>query len=281
MIYTVMVARRGGALTEIWGGLQRAAAATDGLVEPLAGRRHRCPIPRGIAAPPAPRQTGHCRLRDMSAFTIPRGPVSSPPSTDQPRGEAPGEDPWGPLSGPSGRANRRSSSFLLRFLTPRRGGSCSIGWTCATWPGPDFRCANHRAGCRRNPGDLRPISARETSGFGLAPKPSVAEVRGPPPARRGPSTFLPALPEGYDSYVGERGVMLSGRAGSSAIAIARRDPAPTRPCLCWTRRPPPLMPESERLGAARRWTSLARAGPTSLTTIIGRRWWSPTAPRPR
>src|SRR5690606_26132097 len=61
-------------------------------------------------------------------------------------------------------------------------------------------------------------SARENIRFGR-PEASDAEVEDAARAAAA-HEFLSALPEGYDTYVGERGVMLSG-GQKQRIAIAR------------------------------------------------------------
>jgi ATP-binding cassette, subfamily B, bacterial len=75
------------------------------------------------------------------------------------------------------------------------------------------------------------------------PEASAAEIEAAARGANAPE-FIMKLPHGYDSAVGQRGVLLS--AGQrQRIAIARvllKDP----PSSSWTRRPPPSMPNPKR-----------------------------------
>ena len=119
------------------------------------------------------------------------------------------------LVGPSGAGKTTIIQLLLRFYDPSSGR--------ITLDGDDLRDLN-RADFRRHmalvPQDpvIFAASARENIRFGR-PDASDAQVEAAAKAAAA-HDFLTALPDGYDSYVGERGVMLSG-GQKQRIAIAR------------------------------------------------------------
>ncbi|MGJ8612190.1 MAG: ABC transporter ATP-binding protein, partial [Octadecabacter sp.] len=119
------------------------------------------------------------------------------------------------LVGPSGAGKTTIIQLLLRFYDPATG--------CITFDGQDLRDLD-RSDFRRHmalvPQDpvIFAASARENIRFGR-PDATDADVQAAAIAAAA-HDFLTALPDGYDSYVGERGVMLSG-GQKQRIAIAR------------------------------------------------------------
>jgi len=234
MIYTVMVAAAVGALTEIWGELQRAAGATERLVE-LLQADDTVPDPEH-AAPASARRTGHVVFENVG-FHYPARPGVA--ALDGISLEVkPGETVA--LVGPSGAGKSTIIQLLLRFYDPSSGRILFDGVDLRDMARADFR--RDIALVPQDP-VIFADSARENIRFGR-PEASDAEVEAAARAAAA-HDFLAALPEGYDSYVGERGVMLSG-GQKQRIAIARailRD----APVLLLDEATSALDAESERL----------------------------------
>jgi ATP-binding cassette subfamily B protein len=209
MIYTIMVAGGVAALTEIWSELQRAAGATERLVELLTTTDAVTDPVQALAAPD--KRHGRIAFENVG-FVYP-----SRPGVQALDGVSftvePGETIA--LVGPSGAGKTTIIQLLLRFYDPSSGR--------ITLDGDDLRDLN-RADFRRHmalvPQDpvIFAASARENIRFGR-PDASDAQVEAAAKAAAA-HDFLTALPDGYDSYVGERGVMLSG-GQKQRIAIAR------------------------------------------------------------
>ncbi|RMA41789.1 ABC transporter transmembrane domain-containing protein [Rhodophyticola porphyridii] len=209
LIYAIMVAGSVGALSEIWGELQRASGATERLVELLQTADS-----VGDPASGAPLPLGG---RGAIAFENVRFHYPTRPETAALDGVnltvQPGETVA--LVGPSGAGKSTIFQLLLRFYDPESGR--------ITLDGQDLRDmtrATFRDAMALVPQDpvIFATSARENIRFGR-PDASDAEVE---EAARAAAAhgFLSDLPEGYDTYVGERGIMLSG-GQKQRIAIAR------------------------------------------------------------
>jgi len=209
LIYAVMVAGAVGALSEIWSEVQRAAGATERLVEILqATDSVQDPA---IPAAPAQPMRGGLVLEDVR-FHYP-----SRPETAALDGVsltiAPGETVA--VVGPSGAGKSTVFQLLLRFFDPDAGR--------ILLDGVDLRDMNRDA-FRKHfalvPQDsvIFAGSARENIRFGR-PEASDAEVEAAALAAAA-HDFVTALPQGYDTFLGERGVMLSG-GQRQRIAIAR------------------------------------------------------------
>jgi len=209
VIYSVMVAGAAGALSEIWGELQRAAGATERLGELMAAEDSVRDPAQPVALPrPA---TGKVAFEGVT-FRYPARPeVSALDGVDL--AVSPGETVA--LVGPSGAGKTTVIQLLQRFYDPDRGRVTIDGIDLRDMARADFRRAIALV-----PQDpvVFAASARENIRFGR-PDATDAEVEAAARAAAA-HDFLSALPEGYDSYVGERGVMLSG-GQKQRIAIAR------------------------------------------------------------
>ena len=209
VIYAVMVAGAVGALSEIWGEVQRAAGATERLVE-LLNAEDTVKDPAQPRALPRPVR-GLIQIDDLS-FRYPARPEVSALNgvslTVQP-GETVA------LVGPSGAGKTTILQLLLRFYDPNAGTVRLDGVDLRDLTRADFRRAI--ALVPQSP-VIFAASARDNIRFGR-PDATDAEVEAAARAAAA-HEFITALPEGYDSYLGERGVMLSG-GQRQRIAIAR------------------------------------------------------------
>ncbi len=209
VIYSVMVAGSVAALSEIWGELQRAAGATERLMELLHAED-------SVADPATPKTLaepvkGAIAFEDVS-FEYPSRPEI--PALDHvDLSIAPGETVA--LVGPSGAGKTTIIQTLLRFYDPTAGRITLDGVDLADMQRDAFR--RHMALVPQDP-VIFAASARENIRFGR-PDATDAEVEAAAKAAAA-HDFITALPQGYDSPVGERGVMLSG-GQKQRIAIAR------------------------------------------------------------
>jgi ATP-binding cassette subfamily B protein len=209
MIYTIMVAGALGALTEIWGELQRAAGATERLVELLNAHDAVSDPADPVAVPDT--QAAEITF-DNVTFAYPGRPTISAldgVSFTVRAGESVA------LVGPSGAGKSTVIQLLQRFYDPQQGGVKIDGVDLRDMARMDFR--KHVALVPQDP-VIFADTARENIRFGR-PDATDAEVEVAAKAAAA-HDFLMALPDGYDSDVGERGVMLSG-GQKQRIAIAR------------------------------------------------------------
>jgi ATP-binding cassette subfamily B protein len=209
VIYAGIVAGSVAALSEIWGELQRAAGATERLVELIAAED-------SVQDPEAPtaiagRSEGAIQF-DGVTFRYPTRPKDRALAAMN-LSIAPGETVA--LVGPSGAGKTTVFQMLLRFYDPEEGK--------VTLDGVDLRDMDRdvfRKQLALVPQDpvIFADSARENIRFGR-PEATDAEVEAAAKAAAA-HEFISKLPDGYDSDVGERGVMLSG-GQKQRIAIAR------------------------------------------------------------
>ncbi len=209
VIYAVLVAGAVGSLSEIWGELQRAAGATERLVEILQADD---PVqdPVQPAALPAPVR-GEITL-DNVAFHYPSRPdyraLNGVSLT-----VAPGETVA--LVGPSGAGKSTVLQLLMRFYDPQSGSIRLDGIDLRAMDREAFRA--HMALVPQDP-VIFATSAMENIRFG---RPGATDAEVMEAARAAAAhDFITALPQAYDTFLGERGVMLSG-GQKQRIAIAR------------------------------------------------------------
>jgi len=209
VIYAIMVAGSVAALSEIWGELQRAAGATERLVELLNVQDT---VSDADPAAPVARPTAGEIVFDDVTFRYPARPeqaaISGVSFTIKP-GETVA------LVGPSGAGKSTIIQLLLRFYDPNSGQILIDGV-----PLRDLSRTDYRRELALVPQDavIFAATARENIRFG---RPSASDQEIEDAARAAAAhDFLSALPDGYDTYVGERGVMLSG-GQKQRIAIAR------------------------------------------------------------
>ncbi|ANC93151.2 ABC transporter [Azospirillum humicireducens] len=234
VIYSVVVAGSVGAISEVIGDLQRAAGATERLFGLLA-------IESEIRAPAAPRP-------------LP-SPAAGALSFDNVRFHYPSRPDWAALEGfsldvkpgervalvgPSGAGKSTVFQLLLRYYDPQAG--------AVRLDGVDVRDADpvavrRRLGLVAQDPVVFSANAWENIRYGR-PDASDAEVRAAAEAAHA-LDFLDALPEGFGTFLGEKGVRLSG-GQRQRLAIARailRDP----PVLLLDEATSALDAESERM----------------------------------
>ena len=234
VIYAVMVASAVGALSEIWGELQRAAGATERLVE-LLGAEDSVRDPATPAALPD-RARGEIVFDGVSFHYPARPAIAALDGFDLTirAGETVA------LVGPSGAGKSTVIQLILRFYDPDTGTIRMDGADLSSMTRAAFR---RRVALVPQDPVIFAASARENIRFGW---PEATDDAVEAAARAAAAhEFIVGLPQGYDSPLGERGVMLSG-GQKQRIAIARailRD----APVLLLDEATSALDAESERL----------------------------------
>ena len=210
VVYVIILAGAFGALSEVYGDLLRAAGATERLMELL---HMRSPIASPDQPAQAPARNGGSRveLADVS-FHYPSRPAQAALS-DFSLAVAPGETVA--LVGASGAGKSTVFQLLLRFYDQERGDITLDGVATRAMALDALR---GRIGIVPQDPVLFSTSARENIRYGR-PEASDAEVEAAARAAFA-HDFVQALPQGYDSFLGERGVRLSG-GQRQRIAIAR------------------------------------------------------------
>ena len=215
IFYAIVVASSVGAISEVIGSLQHAAGAVERLFELMDMQPNILPPAAPVSLPAV--LDGRVTMENVT-FRYPSRP-EHPALHDFTLKVAPGETVA--LVGPSGAGKTTVFQLLLRFYDPSQGR--------LTLDGIDLR--------ELEPGDLRahiglvtqePVvfsaDAWENIRYGR-PDATDDEVCAAAEAASA-SGFLDALPEGFNTFLGEKGVRLSG-GQRQRIAIARailRDP---------------------------------------------------------
>jgi ATP-binding cassette, subfamily B, bacterial len=209
VVYAALVGSSGAALSEMWGELQRASGAMERLAQLLDAR----PAIADPAHPQElpPRVRGAIRF-DQVSFHYPSRPDAA--ALDNFSLEVkPGETVA--IVGPSGAGKSTTFQLLLRFYDPDSG-RVSIDDRRLS----DLRLKEIRAQVGLVPQEtmLFAASARENIRYGR-PDASDAEIEAAAVAAAADG-FLRKLPQGYDTFLGERGTRLSG-GQRQRIALAR------------------------------------------------------------
>jgi ATP-binding cassette subfamily B protein len=255
VVYVIILAGAVAVLGEVYGDLLRAAGATERLMELLDARS---PVvsPSNPAAARTP-SAGSAIEFIATTFHYPSRPATAA-LKDFSLAVAPGETVA--LVGPSGAGKSTVFQLLLRFYDPAQGRILLDGV-----PTRDLGLQELRAHIGIVPQDavVFSTSAMENIRYGR-PGASDAEVIAAARAAYA-HDFISALPDGYTSFLGERGVRLSG-GQRQRIAIARamlKNP----PLLLLDEATSALDAESERMVQA----ALASAMRNRTTLVIAHR----------
>ena len=209
VIYAVLVGSSVTAFAEFWGEMRRAAGATERLIELLNSEDV-------VKDPEAPDQLdfpvrGELEFEKISFF-YPSRPNIAALDTLSLKVES-GETIA--LVGPSGAGKSTIFQLLMRFFDPTSGRIMLDGKPISSLKREDFR--KHLSIVTQDP-VIFGTSAMENIRFGR-PDASDKEVIEAAKAAAA-HNFLEMLPDGYESFVGEQGVMLSG-GQKQRLAIAR------------------------------------------------------------
>ena len=209
IVFGVLVGGGVGSLSEVWGDVQRAAGATERLMELL----HEVPAIRALARPLSlPAKPGGAVRFDNVTFHYPTRPdfkALNGFSLEVKSGEAVA------LVGPSGASKSTVFQLMLRFFDAQFG---SIAFD-----GVDITQLDPLA-LRRNIAVVsqEPVifsgSIADNIRYGREDA-TDAQVRAAADAAAA-SEFVDRLPQGFETVVGERGVTLSG-GQRQRLAIAR------------------------------------------------------------
>ncbi len=210
VVYVIILASAFAVLGEVYGDLLRAAGATERLVELLHSRSSiRSPaVPLPAALPAA----GSAVRMEGIGFHYPSRPLHNALS-DFTLDVHPGQTVA--IVGPSGAGKTTVFQLLLRMYDPQSGGIAIDGVPCRDMALEDLR---NRVGIVPQDPVIFSTSALENIRYGK-PKASDAEVHAAAQAAFA-DAFIRELPQGYDTFLGERGIRLSG-GQRQRIAIAR------------------------------------------------------------
>lgn len=210
VVYVLILVSSVAVLSEVYGDLLRAAGATERLMELLATRSPVADPPAPRALPPAqggssvrlsgvtfhyPSRPQHAALRDIS-LEVRRGETVA-------------------LVGPSGAGKSTVLQLLLRYYDAEQGLVAIDGVPVGELALAELRT---RVGIVPQDSVVFSADAMDNIRYGR-PEASDAEVIAAARAAFA-HDFIAALPEGYATFLGERGLRLSG-GQRQRIAIAR------------------------------------------------------------
>lgn len=200
-------------LSEMWSEVQRAAGAMERLVE----LQEAIPTiiapsqPQALPVIAAGHASGRVSFKNVN-FHYPSRP-DTPALKDFNLNITPGETIA--FVGPSGAGKSTTFQLLLRFYDPQQGHVILDGIDLSQ---ADPKAVRQRIGLVPQETVLFGASARENIRYG---RPDASDMEVEEAARAAAAEdFISALPEGYDTFLGERGTRLSG-GQRQRIAIAR------------------------------------------------------------
>jgi ATP-binding cassette subfamily B protein len=210
VVYVIILASAFAILGEVYGDLLRAAGATERLIELLETQS---PIVSPQKPAPAPVPAGGSAIEFESIqFSYPSRPQQTALS-DFSLTVSPGQTVA--IVGPSGAGKSTVFQLLLRFYDPSRGRIVLDGVDSSEMSLHDLR---HRIGIVPQDAVIFSTSALENIRYG---NPGASDEMVVSAARAAfAHDFILALPDGYGTFLGERGLRLSG-GQRQRIAIAR------------------------------------------------------------
>jgi len=209
VFYASVVAMGAGTISEVWGELQRAAGATERLLE-LLETQPAIAAPRTPVAPPASAR-GAIELSDVR-FAYPARPDSMALERFS-LSVAPGE--CVALVGPSGAGKSTVFALLLRFYDPQSGRLCIDGTALSAM---DPRVLRSLIAVVPQEPVIFAASVLENVRYGRPQATREEVLRACEQAFA--LEFVERLPQGMDTALGERGVTLSG-GQRQRLSIAR------------------------------------------------------------
>ena len=212
VVYVIILAGAFAVLGEVYGDLLRAAGATERLMELLTNQS---PIISPVLPQALPKvQSGSAVAFEHVNFHYPSRPGQAALS-DFTLSVKPGETIA--LVGPSGAGKSTVFQLLLRFYDPDDGAS-NIALDGVAIKNISLADLRNRVGIVPQDAVIFSTSALENIRYGK-PGASDHEVHAAAKAAFADG-FITALPEGYNTFLGERGVRLSG-GQRQRISIAR------------------------------------------------------------
>ena len=210
VVYVIMLAGATAVLGEVYGDLLRAAGATERLMELLDTRSTIVSPPNPVVVPVL--TAGSAIDFEAVDFHYPSRPLQ-PALRNFTLKVLPGETVA--IVGPSGAGKSTVFQLLLRYYDPQSGRIALDGITTRDMALSDLR---QRVGIVPQDAVIFSTSALENIRYGR-PEATNDETMAAAKAAFA-HDFLVRLPEGYDTFLGERGVRLSG-GQRQRIAIAR------------------------------------------------------------
>ena len=210
IVYVILLASAFAVLGEVYGDVLRAAGATERLMELLHTRSD-------VSSPQQPQRAawpvnGSSLVLRRVSFNYPSRPTQQ--ALNGLSGEVrPGQTVA--IVGPSGAGKTTLFSLLMRFYAPQQGEVLLDGVPIAQMDLHDLR---QRIGVVPQEAVVFSGTVTDNIRYGK-PDATLAEVMAAADAAFA-QEFISDLPQGYDTYLGDRGVRLSG-GQRQRIAIAR------------------------------------------------------------
>ena len=210
VVFVIILVGSVAVLSEVYGDLLRAAGATERLMELLAARSPVADPAAPLALPPT--AAGSALTLSGVTFHYPSRPTL-PSLRDINLAVAPGETVA--IVGPSGAGKSTVFQLLLRFYDASAGAVTLDGVPVRSI---SLAALRQRVGIVPQDSTIFSTSALENIRYGKPGAPDDEVIAAAKAAYA--HDFISALPEGYHTFLGERGVRLSG-GQRQRISIAR------------------------------------------------------------